>query len=70
MAKLALANFQDANLWGADLTGANLWGADLRDVSGLTCEQLAFAMIDRQTRLPDYIKINWLSKERFECTKE
>jgi len=36
----------------------------------LTCKQLAFAMIDRQTQLPDYIKINWLSKERFEITKE
>ena len=33
-----------------------LEGADLRDVKGLTREQLATAITDETTKLPDYLK--------------
>jgi len=64
---LSRFDLEDANLGGADFTGANfrgadfknanlsgtiLRGADLTDVTNLTREQLATAIIDDQTKLP------------------
>ncbi|MGH7060158.1 MAG: pentapeptide repeat-containing protein [Stellaceae bacterium] len=61
-ANLTRANLSHADLTGADLRGANLAGAvlagtilrgaDLRDVTNLTKEQLAFAVVDDTTILP------------------
>ena len=69
-ADLSYANLERANLAHADATnaifrgakfkdtnlkGTILKGADLRDAKGLTAEQLAEAIIDETTLLPDYI---------------
>lgn len=61
-ANLTRANLSHADLTGADLRGANLSGAvlagtilrgaDLRDVTNLTKEQLAVAVVDDTTILP------------------
>lgn len=50
-----------AILQGARLQGANFWradlrGADLTDATGLTKEQIASAVSDEKTRLPDYLE--------------
>ena len=55
-APLEGATLQGAHLEGADLTGSHLEGADLWEVTGLTREQLADAIIDEKTRLPDYLQ--------------
>jgi uncharacterized protein YjbI with pentapeptide repeats len=49
------AIFRGANFKDANLKGTILRGADLRDAKGLTAEQLAEAIIDETTLLPDYI---------------
>jgi hypothetical protein len=65
------ANLQGTFLWGTHLEGTKLRrvemngaifgkthmeGADLREATGLTWEQLADAIIDDKTKLPDYLK--------------
>ena len=65
-ANLERANLYEAHLEGAKLQGArleraelykvNLEGANLREVTGLSREQLAEAIIDDQTILPDYLQ--------------
>lgn len=60
-ADLARANLRGADLTGADLTAADLTkadlrGADLRDVRKLTKKQLDSAIIDEETKLPEYLK--------------
>jgi uncharacterized protein YjbI with pentapeptide repeats len=52
------AHLEQANLWGAhleraDLWGANLQGANLAHATGLTAEQVAVALIDEETQLPN-----------------
>jgi len=47
------ANLSGANLKDANLEGTILKGADLRGAKNLTREQLAKAIIDETTRLPD-----------------
>jgi len=54
-ADLERADARGADLAGALLRGTNLKGADLRGARGLIVEQLAEAVIDETTRLPDYI---------------
>ena len=54
-AKLLAANLTGANLSGADLQGADLRGADLREVKNITMKQLAEAIVDIRTRLPEGI---------------
>lgn len=49
------ASFRGADFAGADLRGTILRGADLRDARNLTIAQLASAVIDETTILPDYI---------------
>ena len=51
----------------ADLNGTKLIGADLRGAENLTVEQLRSAHIDPTTRLPLYMKINWLNDREYEC---
>ena len=54
-ADAANANFRGANFKDADLTGAVLKGAHLREARNLTVEQLAGAVIDENTLLPEYL---------------
>jgi hypothetical protein len=55
-ARLEGAFIGAAHLKGADLREANLEGADLRKATGLTREQLAQAILDEKTKLPDYLQ--------------
>ena len=66
-AVLSEANLNGANLEDADFTEAYLCGVDLSQVLNLTCDQLELANLDRETRLPDYIQITWVSDTTFEC---
>jgi uncharacterized protein YjbI with pentapeptide repeats len=59
---LSHANFQGSKMIGtsfhvANIAGADLRGADLGYAAGLTCEQIKSAVIDENTRLPDYISL-------------
>lgn len=59
-ANLARADASGAIFRGSDfhraiLDGTVLKGADLRDAINLTVEQLASAILDETTQLPDYI---------------
>lgn len=59
-----LAKFKEANLSNADLTGCNLseadlertqlYGANLQKTKGLTKEQLRSALINKETKLPNF----------------
>ncbi len=72
-AKLNLANFRGAsllntNLYKADFNNAILNGANLEHTVGLTCDQIKSAIIDENTRLPDYISLAGSSESGFKCT--
>lgn len=54
-ADLSHANLTDVNFERTNLAGTILRGADLTGARNLTHEQLAGAVIDDQTRLPNYI---------------
>lgn len=54
-ADAAGAVFRGADFEGARLDGAVLRGADLTDARNLTIAQLAAAIVDETTLLPDYI---------------
>ena len=66
-AVLSEAQLNGANLEDADFTEAYLCGVDLSLALNLTCDQLELAYLDRDTRLPDYIQITWVSDTVFEC---
>jgi len=55
-ADLRRASLRKTILRGADLTGAQLRGVDLRTVVGLTKGQLASALTDEATKVPDYLR--------------
>jgi uncharacterized protein YjbI with pentapeptide repeats len=50
------AHLKGADLMGADLRGTDLRWADLRWATGLTQKQIDSAIIDENTKLPDYLK--------------
>ncbi len=50
-------SFREAHLEEAVLVGAHLEGADLQYAIGLTKEQIESAIIDENTKLPDYLKV-------------
>lgn len=66
-AVLSEATLQGANLEDADFTEAYLCGVDLSQTRNLICDQLELAYLDRETLLPDTLKITWLSDSVFEC---
>jgi len=66
-AVLAEADLKGANLKDAELMDAWLNGADLTGALNLTCDQIELANLDRETRLPDYLKITWTSDTEFTC---
>jgi len=55
-AHLEGANLEGAFLYNANLEKAHLEGADLSKAKGLTQEQIDSAIIDENTKLPDYLK--------------
>ena len=59
---LKQANFEDA-----ELDEAYLHGADLSGALNLTPDQVESAYIDRDTKVPEYIEINWTSETGFTC---
>ena len=75
-AKFNYANLSNANLKGATLggsfleanfSGADLGGTDLLDAANLSCEQIMSALIDKNTRLPDYIVLENKSESGIKC---
>ena len=66
-AVLSESNLTGADLEGAELTDAYLNGADLSGAKNLTCDQVEFAIIDKDTKFPDYLKIVWDADGNFEC---
>jgi uncharacterized protein YjbI with pentapeptide repeats len=52
---LMWANSKNADFSGANLKGSYLNGADLRGAKGLLLEQVAVALMDEETLLPDYL---------------
>jgi len=54
-AVLEEVDFTGANMSEAILKTANLEGADLTGATGLTKEQIDPAIIDENTKLPDYL---------------
>ncbi len=55
------AKFRSADFAGAVLRGTVLRGADLTGAKNLTVEQLAEAIVDDTTILPEYIDLKILS---------
>jgi len=46
-----------------------LTGADLSLVTNLSGDNLKTARIDRKTKLPDNLEVQWISETEFECTE-
>jgi len=68
-ARLRAAHLENAFLWKAhlgkaDLSEANLKGADLSGAKGLTKGQIKSAIIDENTKLPDYLQAPAKPKKR------
>jgi len=42
-------------------------GADLSGAKNLTCEQIQSATIDKETKLPNYIKVTWADDDTYTC---
>ena len=55
-ASLRCANLKCTDFEGAQLAGAKLHGADLRGRRNLTQKQIDSAVIDGNTKLPDYMR--------------
>ena len=74
------SNISGSNFSGADLhktnfkntvlTNSDLRGAILFDSKNLTCKQIQSAMIDKTTRLPDYIFITGNRDKNFHCKQK
>ena len=67
-ADLSNADLRDANLLYADLSNADLRNADLTRTKGLTREQIESAIIDKNTKLPEYLE--HLKEELLQAQKE
>ena len=67
LADLHGANFLNANVYRADFRDTILNGADLSHAVGITCDQIKSAIIDENTRLPDYISMGGPAKSVFKC---
>ena len=68
---LSGAELKDAYCKGLDLREANLEGASFKGVIDLTCAQICGAIINHETRFPDYLQIKLTSDDpketSFEC---
>ena len=56
-----------ANLFITDLKETDLRGANLDQAMHLTCDQVKLALIDKSTRLPDYLILTWSSESAYTC---
>lgn len=62
------AALQDTMMAGAVLTGADFSGTDLSEAKGLTADQLADALIDDKTVLPDALAADpWVAARLADC---
>ena len=66
-ADLRGAKFHNTNLFSTDLRNAILKGVDLSTVINITCEQIESAVIDKETRFPDYILIAGSPGSTYQC---
>lgn len=67
LASLTQADLRAAHFDNTNLSKANLKSANLDQVHNLTCGQIESAVIDKNTRLPDYILLDWSSSSTFSC---
>jgi uncharacterized protein YjbI with pentapeptide repeats len=82
LADFSFTNFRNSNLSHANLTQAKLFAADFDNTNlrktnlkganlnlsyNLTCDQIESAIIDKNTRLPDYILLDRSSPSTFSC---
>jgi hypothetical protein len=66
------ANLRKTILTGADFKGTSLLetkltGVDLSQAVNLSPEEVTLAIIDEKTKIPDYLKIIWISDNTHEC---
>jgi hypothetical protein len=66
-ADLSESVFIDCDFSSTNLQKTNLKGADLKKVSNLSCPQIKEAIIDKETKFPDHIKITWNDDGTYEC---
>ena len=59
-----------ANLEDAELEDAFLHGADLSEALNLTPDQIESAYIDKDTKMPKYIEVIWVSDTGFSCREK
>ena len=64
---LSEANFDNTNFYRTDIGAAILKGSNLGTAINLTCGQIKSAVIDKDTRLPDYILLAESSGSDFNC---
>jgi len=69
-ANLTEAYLSSAWLQETDLQWANLSKAILRYSINLTPAQIQSAKIDRETKVPHYLKIHWISESDFRCEEK
>jgi uncharacterized protein YjbI with pentapeptide repeats len=62
--------FKKANFEDAELEDAFLHGTDLSEALNLTPDQIESANIDRDTKVPEYIEVNWTSATGFTCKEK
>ena len=65
-ADLVGCDFSGANLNNTYLNHADLSGANLKSAQNLTSDQVETAFINKETQLPDSIRIVWTSKTEYE----
>jgi hypothetical protein len=66
-ANLKGAKLREANMDGTFLRDANLRGADLSFATHLCCVDIESAYIDKDTKFPTYIKIQWKTERQYVC---
>ena len=61
---------KNANLEDAELEDAFMHGTDLSGAINLTPDQIESAYIDKETKVPEYIEINWTSETGYSCREK
>jgi uncharacterized protein YjbI with pentapeptide repeats len=61
---------KNANLEDAELEDAFMHGTDLSGAINLTPDQIESAYIDKETKVPEYIEINWTSDTGYSCREK
>ena len=63
------SDLRGSDLGETRLTRTNLAGADLSLTTNLSSDNLKTALIDRKTKLPDNLEVQWISETEFVCTE-